>query len=70
MKKPPKPEAAFRALLASQYPGMSPEMRNGIVGLAIRAFITPTEIASACPGCVNINNACPACKPRLEALAR
>lgn len=44
-KKPSNPEVAFRAALSSTYPGMSPEMRNGIVGLAVRAFITPVEIA-------------------------
>lgn len=42
----PGPLQGFRAMLASQYPGMSPEMRNGIVGLAVRAFITPVEINS------------------------
>lgn len=43
-KKSLPPEKAFRIALSSTYPGMSPEMRNGIVGLAVRAFITPAEV--------------------------
>lgn len=39
-----KPEHAFSSALAASYPGMGGEQRRGIVGLAIRAFITPTEI--------------------------
>ena len=40
-----KPENEFKAMLAKQYPGMGGEMRRGIVGIAIRCFITPGEIA-------------------------
>lgn len=42
---PKKPEDEFKATLAKQYPGMGGEMRRGIVGIAIRCFITPGEIA-------------------------
>lgn len=40
-----KPEHIFSSALAAAYPGMSSEMRRGIVGIAIRSFLTPSEIA-------------------------
>lgn len=44
-----KPEIEFKAALAKAYPGMGGEMRRGIVGLAIRCFITPVELSLARP---------------------
>lgn len=49
MPKPIKPEKAFQAAMARAYPGMASELRQGIVGLAIRTFITPGEIAPKPP---------------------
>lgn len=42
-----KPEHVFSSALAKAYPGMSPEMRRGIVGVAIRSFLTEGEIMKA-----------------------
>lgn len=42
-----KPEYVFSSALAAAYPGMSSEMRRGIVGIAIRSFLTEGEIMRA-----------------------
>lgn len=42
-----KPEDVFKSALAKAYPGMSSEMRRGIVGMAIRSFLTEGEIMKA-----------------------
>ena len=42
-----KPEHIFSSALAAAYPGMSSEMRRGIVGIAIRSFLTEGEIMKA-----------------------
>lgn len=42
-----KPEHVFSSTLAKAYPGMSSEMRRGIVGIAIRSFLTEGGIIRA-----------------------